>query len=80
MYSTIIKESFNAFKVGDENFYNNLKMFRELFPNINYTSMSDSKLFEERIKALSDTELENLQRSGHNILRRKPTLSHILYL
>ena len=60
-YSTIVKESFQAFKVGDENFYNNLKMFRELFPNINYASMPDSKLFEERIKALSDTELENLQ-------------------
>lgn len=60
-YSTIIRESFHAFKKADENFYNNLKMFKGLFPNINDDSMPDSKLFQERIKALSDTEMENLQ-------------------
>ncbi|MGC1134088.1 MAG: hypothetical protein WA941_14785 [Nitrososphaeraceae archaeon] len=60
-YSTIIRESFYAFKEGDENFYNNLKMFKVLFPNIDDDSMLDSKLFQERIKALSEAELENLQ-------------------
>jgi hypothetical protein len=64
MYSIIIRESFHAFKVGDENFYNILNMFRELFPNINYFSMPDSELFKEQIKALNDTEIECLQQEA----------------
>lgn len=71
-YSTIIKESFQAFKVGDEDFYNNLKMFRVLFPNVDITSLPDPKLFQARIKALSDTDMENLQQEAVKYLVENP--------
>lgn len=61
MYSTTIRESFHAFKLGDEDFYNILKMFGVLFPNVDITSLPDRKLFQEQIKALNDTDIENLQ-------------------
>jgi hypothetical protein len=60
-YSSIIRESFRAFKIGDENFYNNLKMFGILFPEVNDRSMPDSKIFQEKIQSLSNEEFENLR-------------------
>jgi len=63
-FSTIIRESFYAFKVGDEDFYNILKMFGSLFPNAGVTFLPDPKLFQEQFKALSDTEIENLQQQA----------------
>ncbi|MGC1134230.1 MAG: hypothetical protein WA941_15495 [Nitrososphaeraceae archaeon] len=65
MYSTIIRESFHVFKVGDKDFYDNLKIFRELFPNVDSTSLPDPK-FQEQFKALSDTEREYLQQQTIN--------------
>lgn len=71
-YSAIIRESFHAFKVGDEDLYNNLKMFRELFPNIDDDPISYSKLFQEKIRVLSDTEMENLQQQAITYLIDNP--------
>jgi hypothetical protein len=71
-YSTIVRESFYAFKVGDQDFYNNLKMFRELFPTIDDDPISYSKLFQEQIRALSDTEMENLQQQTITYLIDNP--------
>jgi hypothetical protein len=72
MYSTIIRESFRAFKVGHEDFYNNLKMFRVLFPNIDDDLISYSKKFQERIITLSDTKLEKLQQQIITYLVENP--------
>jgi hypothetical protein len=72
MYSAIIRESFHAFNVGDENFYNILKMFGVLFPNVDITSLPDRKLFQEQIKALSDTDTKNLQHEAVTYLVENP--------
>lgn len=60
MYSTIIREAFNAFENGDENFYNALKMFKAIFTDVDDTSLPDPKLFQEQIKLLSEGDKENL--------------------
>jgi len=47
-----------------KDFYDNLGMFRDLFPNVDITSLPDPKLFQKQIKALSGTEMENLQQQA----------------
>ena len=60
-YSTIFKESFQAFKKGDESFFKNLEMFKVLFQGVDFDLMPDSKTFQALIKSLSDTEMESLR-------------------
>jgi hypothetical protein len=70
VYSKIIKESFHAFQNGDENFYNYLNMFKSLFPNVADTS---PKLFQVRIKQLTEAKMENLQKEAIAHLVENPS-------
>jgi len=73
VYSKIIKESFHAFQNGDENFYNYLNMFKSLFPNVADTSLLDPKLFQVRIKQLTEAKMENLQKEAIAHLVENPS-------
>jgi hypothetical protein len=73
VYSTIIRESFHAFKVGDEGFYNILKMFGTLFPNVDITSLPDPKVFQELFESLNQEEKESLQKQAMAYLLGNPS-------
>ncbi len=74
-YSTIITEAFLAFEEGDENFYDALKMFKILFPNVDDTFLRVPKLFQRRIKSLSERKKESLRHEVISYLVKNPSSS-----
>jgi hypothetical protein len=72
-YSKIVTEAFLAFEEGNESFYGTLKMFKNLFPDMNDASLLDPKLFQRRIRSLSEAKKKSLRQEVISYLVKNPS-------
>lgn len=74
-YDLFSKNVFYVFKKGDKKLYDFLKMFSELFPNIDRNTIPDSDLFQQAINLAGEEELEELRKVMVRYLLENPYAS-----